>query len=101
MSRRYRNTEVLKSEDGKRYYGNVIYPDIPLSEDDIYVITTGSDRYDTLAQQFYGDSSYWWIIAFSNTLRMDGLTVEQGVQLRIPTSVEKVLVAFEELNNRR
>ena len=40
---RYSNIEIKKDLIGRRYYLNYVYPDIPLSEDDIYVITTGGD----------------------------------------------------------
>jgi len=98
---RYNKIEIKKDEIGRRYYTNAIYPDIPSTEDDTYVITTGGDRYDTLAQQFYGDSSLWWIIASANTSKTDGLIVKPGVQLRIPDNPLKHQTAFEELNQTR
>lgn len=98
---RYTNIDIKKDLKGRRYYLNSVYPDIPLSEEDIYVITTGGDRYDTLAQQFYGDSSYWWIIASANTSKTDGLVCKPGVQLRIPDNPLKHQTAYEELNRNR
>lgn len=101
MPRRYTNIEQLTSDDGRRYRTNSIYPDIPESPDDIYVITTGGDRYDTLARQFYGDSSLWWVIASANNSKKDGLIVEQGIQLRIPARSTNVQGLFETLNRNR
>lgn len=101
MPDRLKNIEVLKTESGRRYYKNVIYPDIPLHEDDVYVITTGTDRYDTLALQFYGDSKLWWIIATANVSKKDGLSVQQGVQLRIPTNPGRIINLFNDLNENR
>jgi len=101
MAKRYREIEELKSTDGKRYKTNTIYPSAPESEDDIYIITTGGDRYDTLARQFYGDSSLWWVIASANNSKKDGLIVEQGVQLRIPASAADAIGLFENLNKNR
>lgn len=101
MPDRFRNIEVLREENGKRYYKNVIYPDIPVTEDDTYIITTGGDRYDTLALQFYGDSSLWWVIASANNSKKDGLIVQQGVQLRIPADAAKVRSLFNDLNSNR
>ena len=72
-----------------------------MHEEDIYVITTGTDRYDTLALQFYGDSSLWWIIASANVSKKDGLAVEQGIQLRIPADSSTALEVFEEVNKNR
>lgn len=101
MLLRYRKIENLKTDKGRRYIKNAIYPDIPLSEDDIYVITTGGDRYDTLAQQFYKDSSLWWIIASANVSKTDGLIVEPGVQLRIPADPNSVIEQFNLVNEQR
>jgi len=63
---RYSKLENLKTLEGRRYIKNAIYPDIPVSADDTYVIATIGDRYDTLAFQFYKDVSLWWIIATAN-----------------------------------
>jgi len=98
MPNRYETIQNLKTPEGKRYIKNAIYPEIPETADDIYVITTGGDRYDVLAQQFYGDSTLWWVIASANTSKTDGLIVKPGVQLRIPADGQKALNDFIELN---
>ena len=46
---RYDTIDRKVSLDGVRYIRNAIYPEIPVSENDIYIKTTGGDRYDTLA----------------------------------------------------
>ena len=43
------------NSDRKRYYKALKYPEIPLSINDIYLITTTGDRLDLLANQFYKD----------------------------------------------
>jgi hypothetical protein len=48
------------------YIGNK-YPQIPLSINDTYVFAEEGDRFDVLAQQYYGDSSLWWVISLANT----------------------------------
>ena len=101
MPDRFRNIEILREENGKRYFKNVIYPDVPATENDTYIITTGGDRYDTLALQFYGDSTLWWVIASANNSKKDGLIVEQGVQLRIPADAAKARSLFNDLNSKR
>ena len=101
MGVRYQTIEELKSDTGRRYYKNAVYPDIPVTEDDIYVISTGGDRYDTLAQQFYKDSSLWWAIASANTSVRDNLVVKPGVQLRIPLSKQRVLQLYRSVNSNR
>jgi hypothetical protein len=101
MPNRYKNIDIRVSDSGKRYKSNMIYPDIPLSENDTYIITTGSDRYDSLAQQFYGDSSLWWIIASANNYKKDGLIPTPGVQLRIPANGQDIRADFYEFNEKR
>lgn len=101
MSNRYKTIEKLKTKQGKRYIRNAIYPDVPYSTEDIYIITTGADRYDTLANQFYGDSSLWWVIATANNSKKDGLIVQPGIQLRIPADGLEIKAQFELLNKNR
>lgn len=102
MPNRYKNISTAANEDGRRYITNPIYPDIPETPDDIYLITTGGDRYDTLAQQYYSDHTLWWIIATANSdQKRDGLIVKPGVQLRIPANKDRVIEAFENLNSSR
>ncbi len=98
MANRYANIRVLKNSIGKRYYAENIYPDIPVSESDIYVITTVTDRLDILASDFYGDSSLYWIIASANALSGDSLVPPPGQQLRIPTDIESIINSYIDVN---
>tara|TARA_B100000212_G_scaffold300330_1_gene245615 strand:+ start:1626 stop:1925 length:300 start_codon:yes stop_codon:yes gene_type:complete len=98
---RYVSTKIVKNDEGRRYYTNPIYPEIPETENDIYVITTGVDRYDTLAQRFYQDSRLWWIIASANNSKTDSLAVQQGIQLRIPANPANAINLYENLNENR
>jgi hypothetical protein len=98
MANRYSNIRTTKSEDGKIIRRTVVYPEIPLSEEDIYVITTFGDRYDLLAKNFYGDSKFWWIIASANNATSDSLFLEPGVQIRIPTDRVNIVNQFEQHN---
>lgn len=95
---RYTNTDIGKLESGRLYRKNTLYPNIPVSEDDIYVIATAGDRYDTLARQFYKDPSLWWIIAYANNHQRASLAVTPGVQLRIPADKSIAIELFNELN---
>lgn len=99
---RYTNATILTS-DNIRYYKGKIYPQIPFSEDDIYVIATDTDRLDTIANLYYGDSSLWWIIsvANSNVISQGTIFVAPGTQLRIPTNMSKVLEQYKQINTAR
>lgn len=90
-------TEKLAS--GITCYKNSKYPIIPLSIDDIYVITTIGDRYDLLAQQYYNDFSLWWIISIANdNLPQNSLYPPVGEQIRIPVDVNSILSEYRSLN---
>jgi hypothetical protein len=62
---RYQNIPKTKI-DGNLVYQTSRYPEVQLSPNDIYVYTTQGDRFDILAQQYYKDSSLWWVISIAN-----------------------------------
>ncbi len=102
MNYRYQNISSIKnSQQGNEYYVNNIYPDIPYTEGDSYVITVLGDRLDLLAFDFYGDSSYWWVIASANALSGDSLYLEPGSQIRIPNDLSGILNQYRYKNNIR
>jgi hypothetical protein len=83
-----------------RYRSSTRYPDIPLSEADVFLDTIRGDRLDNLAYQFYGDPSLWWILSIANPdLPNDSLYPLLGYQLRIPGNVTQILSDFEQLNS--
>jgi phage tail protein X len=82
-------------------YQTVKYPEIPLSVNDIYVITTEGDRLDLLAQQFYNDINLYWIISAANPdiINLGSFFLNPGTELRIPTDISTIKVLFNNLNN--
>jgi phage tail protein X len=104
---RYKNIPQTKI-DGVLTYKTSRYPEIPLSENDIYVYTTQGDRFDILAQQYYGDSSLWWIISIANTfttgtslpsdLPQNSLVIPEGIQIRIPSNPTEAINTFNLIN---
>lgn len=101
MSRYNRVPSIISKEDKKRRYINVKYPLIPPSPSDIYVYAGQGDRYDTLASNYYSDSSLWWIILQSNpNQKFDSLYPRIGAQLRIPSPnrVSSIVASYELLN---
>ena len=96
---RYDNKEILKSPTGKQYYRGKLYPNIPLSSNDIYIITTIGDRLDYLAYTYYNDSEMWWIISVANNNVTKGsLFPIPGTQLRIPSDLNSILNLFDQFN---
>jgi hypothetical protein len=101
MGKRFKKILNTKTSTGTVHKRNVIYPEIPLDDNDVYVITQYGDRYDTLAQEFYKDSSLWWVISSANNFQRGSLNVTTGVQLRIPADKVRAINLFEEINNNR
>lgn len=84
---------------GKKVYINVRYPEIELSANDVYVITSDGDRLDTLAQSYYQDPSLWWVISIANqNLPQDSLIPPPGTQIRIPINGQAIARQFTTIN---
>lgn len=96
--KRYDNVQIIQSPEGKQYRTTTVYPDVPMSDADYYVITTAGDRYDTLADQFYNDHTLWWVIASANNSQRGSLIVEPGIQLRIPGNIDTVISNYNKAN---
>ena len=102
MATRYDDRITLKTPQDKPYIKGKQYPNIPLSENDVYVITTIGDRLDSLAYSYYNDSTLWWIISIANNNVTKGtLFPEPGTQLRIPTNLSAVLSLYNQYNTTR
>ena len=95
---RYQFTPVYKRWDGKNVYRTTYYPIIPESIDDTYIIASEVDYLDSLAKKYYGDESYWWIIAQANNLGKGKLSIPLGKQLRIPGNVSQILNNLKNFN---
>ena len=97
---RYDNT-LSPDIEGRRAKGSLIYNIPPESQDYYYLISTMGDRFDVLAQEYYGSAEYWYIIAAANpNLKRDTLSIEPGVQIRIPLPLGKVLTSLNSGNKR-
>lgn len=104
---RYQNIPQTKLNTRQAYVTSR-YPEVPVSADDIYVYTTQGDRFDVLAQQYYNDSSLWWVISIANTatagtslpsdLPQNSLVIPEGLQIRIPNNPQNVVSAFKLIN---
>lgn len=102
MDYRYQNINILKRDiTGERYYSNNVYPDIELSPEDSYVIAVLGDRLDLLALDFYGDVSFWWVIASANSLQGDSLYLQPGSQIRIPANLSGIISNYKIINVSR
>lgn len=89
---------VFTRFDGKRVLRTTTYPPIPISNSDIYVISGEDDYLDALADKYYKQASYWWVIAQANGIR-GTIKAPVGVQLRIPADINTVLARFNSENS--
>ena len=100
MSSRYQySTTLVNKYTKKKYLASVIYPKIKPNDNDMYIISQQSDRLDILASKYYGDSSFWWIIAVANNLNDASVSIEPGIQMRIPSNISKILNDLEKINS--
>lgn len=98
MINRYQNIPTTTSETNKRVTRFVLYPPIPRNVSDIYLLTTPGDRLDLLANKYYGDVGYWWIIAEANAIGKGSMTIPAGIQLRVPIQITQIVSDYENLN---
>jgi len=97
---RYKNIKTIKNSSGITYYRDNKYPNIPLQANDIYILTVSGDRFDKLAQQYYGDSTLWWVISIANNnLPQNTLYLSGGIKLRIPLNIQNILNSYYSLNS--
>lgn len=97
---RYNLARALQNQNQKRYLSTIIFPVIPISESDIFIQTTTSERLDKLANTFYDNVSLWWVIAAANGLGKGTYIIPQNTILRIPdqSAVQNLLI---EINTSR
>ena len=94
MAGRYTFNPKKKLSDGREVYISKKLPKIPKTDSDIYVAVKTGDRLDSLASQFYSNSSDWWIIATANNIHDASLSVDDGTILRIPIDYNTIVNNF-------
>ena len=98
---RYTYTNRGKSKIGKNIVKSTLYPNIPRSVDDFYVISRPGDRLDLLSQEFYNTPAYWWVISIANSFVKGSLYVPPNKQVRIPGNIAKVIANLEKVQEDR
>ena len=98
---RYRFTQTLKTKLGKRYFSSIMYPEIKIRNNDIYIYATSEDRIDSLAFKYYGDVTLWWVIAQANHIGKTSFQIKAGTYLRIPLAIEAIMNDFRNINKQR
>jgi hypothetical protein len=96
--KRYETTSVDKRWDGSRVYRTTYYPIVKPQESDAIIISNESDYLDSLAYKYYNDPTLWWVIALANNLGKGRMSVPAGIQLRVPTNINAILIQFNNIN---
>ena len=98
MADRYKNKKVKINERGKQYYKSLISTNIPVQNSDLRIVARAGDRLDILANKYYKNPSYWWIIAEANKLRDGGFALDPSVEIRVPGNIQPILQEFRRIN---
>lgn len=86
MITRYRESlQIATTESGARFYRTVLPSQIKRDAIEFVVISRPGDRFDILANEYYGDSSKWWIIAKANNFINGSVFIPGGIELIIPS----------------
>ena len=96
---RYDTAKVKKDKNGTRYYKPTVVPNVPIKDSDIFVYPIYGDRFETIAQRYYNDSTLWWIIAKANELSKGQISADPLKKLRIPTEIDDILESVEKSNS--
>ena len=94
---RYATTRRKKDKSGLRVYATTYYPEILVSDGDIFIFPTDGDRLDTLAHKYYGNTTLWWIIAKANGLKGKPALSSDEI-IRIPGNITNIIEKFKNLN---
>ena len=95
---RYQSTKKYKDKD---CFKTSQYPKFPKQSTDLYIISRDQDRLDLLANEFYEDPRYWWVIAKANNLGKGTLDVPIGIQLRIPFPITDLTMKLREVEENK
>ena len=99
---RYESINIIQNSGSfERRYETTTYPKFDRQESDIYIITRKLERLDNLANEYYTDPRFWWIIARANNLGKGTLTIPAGVQLRIPQNISDIFGDLEKARKER
>ncbi|MBC8303572.1 MAG: hypothetical protein H8E55_48410 [Pelagibacterales bacterium] len=94
-----RYTATKKTTLGK--FKTTRYPKFKKQSTDLYITSRDMDRLDLLANEFYNDPRYWWVIAEANNLGKGTFNITPGLQIRIPFPITDLTHKLKESENER
>jgi len=91
----------FSKKDKDQKYETFRGPIIPNSRNDLYTFSREGDRLDLLANEFYKDPRYWWVLAEANNVGKGTMIVPSGLQLRIPFPITDLLDRLREVEENK
>jgi len=91
--------QFTKTEQAR--YSTTRYPKFPKQQSDLYIISREGDCLDLLANEFYKDPRYWWVLAEANNVGKGTMIVPSGLQLRIPFPITDLLDRLREVEENK
>lgn len=70
--------------DGIEFWSRPIYPELPSSANDVPHTVEDDERIEMIAEKYYGNQEWWWIIAYRNNLGLFPVALIPGQTLVIP-----------------
>ena len=95
--KRYSSTREKFDKSGVRVYSTTYYPEIPISNNDSFIVSKEGDRLDNLAHKYYSDNTLWWGIAKANGIKGKS-ALKPGENLRIPLNIQRIIEDFRNVN---
>ena len=95
--KRYSTTRQKFDKSGVRVYSTTYYPEIPISNNDSFIVSKEGDRLDNLAHKYYSDNNLWWVIAKANGIKGKS-ALKPGENLRIPLNIQRIIEDFRNVN---
>src|SRR5579863_539215 len=84
LNSRLRFADLL-TDQGITFWDVLQLPTIPVQSDDIQYQVLGADTIDGLANKFYGDPVFWWVIASVNNMEILPTDLKEGSIIRVPS----------------
>lgn len=84
--------------DNKQQYQSMVIPNFEQRSDDIVIQIDDYTRLDVIANDYFGDSTLWWVLTAYNNLSGDSLYTTGLKYLRIPSDINIVYNKIKEVN---
>lgn len=95
---RTRFSKTKRRVDNKQQYESLVIPSFEERSDDIVIEVNDYTRLDVLANDFFNDSTLWWVLASYNNMNGSSLYTTGKKYLRIPSDIQIVFNKIKELN---